>query len=296
MNTSHRIHHIKRKQLSERWSEQTRFLSGSSPFGTTVAGLQDFQAFSFPDVAGTLKTSIVSVPFKDVDLSYSDLNNIVVKNCTFENCLFAYTNLQNVIFEKCKFSKCFFPYTDFRAAGVGIRRGEFDSCEFVCPKLARVSFHFVVFKNIDFDGKAWSFVNFGIADFWNCTLRGLFSNCQFQDPLWEDESVKLATPKGLGFHNVDLSAAEFFFSRFPPNWVMDDVQMSRNQSWKYVKVNDLKLVLKFYPEESQHNFILSKYLAIFVHDAPGDQLCIVSKYDLLDLGDPKAASEVFTRI
>jgi uncharacterized protein YjbI with pentapeptide repeats len=296
MKSLPKLHFRKKKQLSERWNEHAKKLSNNSPFGVTTAGLQDFRAFSFPFDVGTLKTIIVGKVFKDIDLSNADLNNIVFKSCKFENCLFAHSILHNAIFVKCRFFRCFFPYTDFRAAGIGIDGTEFSSCEFVRPKLARISFHLVTFKNIEFDGRDWSRVNFGLADFWDCTFRGVFRNCEFQDGLMPKKLIELANSKRFGFHNVDLSAAEFSLAGFPAKWVFDNVRLPQSQSVKIVKAATLRAALEFYSASSQQSHILKKYLGIFTLNVPNDQLCFVSKHDLLDLGSPNAATDVFTRL
>jgi uncharacterized protein YjbI with pentapeptide repeats len=288
-----KLNHLMKKQLSGRWKDQAKELSYNSPFGTTTVGLKDFRGFSFPFETGTKKISVVGKAFKSTDFSCADFSNIVMENCTFEDCVFTSSVLNNIILAQCNFLRCFFPYTDFTEAGIGIDGGEFNLCEFLRPKLTRISFHVVTFKNIEFDGKDWSHVSFGVADFWNCCFRGVFKDCEFQNGRMPKKLIELAGSRSFGFHNVDLSGAEFTLAGFPPNWVFEDVAFPLSKSVKLVRVDTLREALKIYPAESQRSQIIEKYLAIFVLDAPSHQLCFVSKHDLIDLGDAKEASEIF---
>ncbi|MBX7244854.1 MAG: pentapeptide repeat-containing protein [Candidatus Sumerlaeaceae bacterium] len=207
------------KALVERWIGHSRILSNSSPFGTSDGQLQDFRGFSFPHEKGNLKQSITAREFKFLDLSDADLSHIVVDECSFEDCRFARCSLLDTTFGTCRFFRCHFLHTDFRAVGLGVGTGpeiaEFDTCSFFRPKLSRAALSRVTFKNIEFDGKDWSYVNFGIADFWNCKLRGMFRACQFQDKLMRAVDRRFAGSSELGFHNVDMSSAEFFFVGIP---------------------------------------------------------------------------------
>jgi uncharacterized protein YjbI with pentapeptide repeats len=296
MKSIEKLHHSKRKLLAKRWVNEPLVLSNSSPFGTTAAGLQDFRAFFYPDIIGVFKTKIKGTAFKNVDFSYADLNNVIFENCSFADCLFTCSVLHNIILENCKFLRCFFPYTDLRAAGVGIDGGEFEWCEFLRPKLSRISFHLVTFKNIEFVGKDWSHVGFGVADFWNCRFIGVFRDCEFQDRGASKKLTKFAEKNKFGFHNVDLTAAEFTLVGFPEKWVFENVLFPASKTVKLVRAKSLRAVLQFYPEDSLHIILIKRYLAIFVLDASDDQICFVSKHDLLDLGDSNAANEIFDQL
>jgi hypothetical protein len=283
------------KHLRSRWLGSNHILSMISPFGLTESGRQDFREFEFSDIAGGSKKTVKSKVFRNMDLSGANLASTVFEGCVFEDCIFENCNLQDIVVRYGEFVRCFFSKADFRGSGIGVGLTKFDTCQLSRSKMSGISFHYNHFSNMRFEGKDWKNVDFGVAGFMSCIFKGKFSGCQFEANFQnEDERNQFGFPIHTGFHDVDLSDAEFYLVRFRPDWVFENTTLPKGG--KFATVEQILALRKKYPKNSSQFFVVNEFIEVFVKGNPEKDRFFVSVHDLKDFGFSQAGQKVFDRI
>lgn len=119
-----------------------------------------------------------SKKIRDVDLSYSVLNDLRVNESVFENCIFDGAKLPGLRaysaeFEKCSFKSALLRDTTLGAKEKGRKTGSlYKSCDFSGADLRDISAEHGRFLNCDFSASQWHGTQ---------TLSAIFENCDFRD-------------------------------------------------------------------------------------------------------------------
>ncbi|HUQ35807.1 MAG TPA: hypothetical protein VM144_05465 [Aestuariivirga sp.] len=269
-------------------------LDGSSPFGLTLDGRQDFRGVFYVSPMGEYLYRFEDLSIQDTDFSGGNFQYLGVERCTFRNCLFDCAIMSGWRVHLSKFENCSFKKADMRQSSIGFGGTEFSSCSFDAARLARIGFTYVVFNDIDFDGRDWSHVLFETSGFWNCRFIGHFKDSRFlANYLYEDQRVEYGNPDHTGFHNVDLSQAEIEMWGFLKGWVFDDVRLPKSGTAFLCKV---RLLLEFgtkFTEDNEFGRILWRYLKIFATDSISNATILVSKHDLTSFGDVDTGAQIY---
>jgi len=195
---------LRSSDLAHRWKGLNVSLSvGDEPFGRTAQGLKDFRA-----VPLNSRGPLIELNFDRCDLSFADISNVRLQDCTFRECLFSKTSFAHVKERRCQFIGCHFKGVDFRSASLGLWTSRFDHCVIEAPRIGRYGFINPIFEHCEFRGLNVSTADLGCSGFWDCSISGSLSDVilRGRDVLM-GRLAGLESPRMTGLHNVDFSHA-----------------------------------------------------------------------------------------
>lgn len=213
-----------------------------------------------------LRMNIKNAKLENIDLSYAELERLILTDCSIRNTLFYMSNCTQLTQFRCRFDDCQFIKSKLNVAGFGINGGQynnivFDGCNFNSAGFAYPDFNDCIFKNcnltrVDFGGSYLNNVKFigKLSDVW---FRG---NKLFSNGLTDDDKRN----NGINPMIVDFAEAYLWYTTISDFCDLSKVILPKDE--KHYLITDVNKVVQYLriKLENEKEQGIKKFLDVFI--------------------------------